>query len=75
MEINTMTKARKKLQEAIQNHGSEAVSDSTGICRAALYNYVGSQEKTMKMSVERCLKLSEYLGVNMANLREWWEEV
>lgn len=70
-----MTKARKKLQEAIRNNGVEAVSNSTGICRAALYNYVGSQEKTMKMSIKSCLKLSAYLGINMKNLSEWWEEV
>lgn len=70
-----MTKARKKLQEAIQKNGVEAVSSSTGICRAALYNYVGSQEKTMKMSMHSCLKLSAYLGINMKDISEWWEEV
>lgn len=70
-----MTKARKKLQEAIQKNGVEAVSNSTGICRAALYNYVGSQEKTMKMSIKSCLKLSAYIGIEMKNLSEWWEEI
>ena len=70
-----MTKARKKLQEAIQKNGVEAVSNSTSICRAALYNYVGSQEKTMKMSIKSCLKISSYLGIEMKSLSEWWEEI